>query len=60
MWEIYDQEEKNNETDVKNKDDEEHEHEHSKIEDTIHKDMKVIYEHVKTKYVTHPFQKTKK
>jgi len=57
MWEIYDQEEKNNETDVKNKDDEEHEHEHehSKIEDTIHKDMKVIYEHVKTKYVTHPF-----
>jgi len=53
MWEIYDQEEKNNETDVKNKDDEEHEH--SKIEDTIHKDMKVIYEHVKTKYVTHPF-----
>lgn len=60
MWEISDQEEKNNETDVKNKDDEEHEHEHSKIEDTIHKDMKVIYEHVKTKYVTHPFQKTKK
>lgn len=58
MWEISDQEEKNNETDVKNKDDEEHEH--SKIEDTIHKDMKVIYEHVKTKYVTHPFQKTKK
>lgn len=60
MWEIYDQEEKNNETDVKNKDDEEHEHEHSKIEDTIHKHMKVINEHVKTKYVTHPFQKTKK